>query len=609
MALALLVVLPLVYTKSVLDPVLYPRFTAWSVSLFVLVLLFWVYRKRFSFDLRYFKSGFFYSLAGFLFISIVSLSIAVNPVEGLTDIFKWLLFGITVFLVINLLKSSETTLEIIFKAVVINAGFAIVIGVYQYLTSVIVNSDANAIYELKGLMAHKNQFSISLFLLLPFLFSSHFILGKNWKKINVLVLVFVILMIIILQTRAVWMALFFSGIITSLLFFIAFSKNGLIDINWKLLKKTMIPVIGIFVLLLIAIFVFPEIGFVNPIVIRVSSIFDLGSSSNEGRLQMWEATYRLFWDNKIIGVGGGNWKIFIYPYYSDYLPSVFKHWRNPHNDFLGIAAEKGVLGLLAFITMFVMLVYYSVRLILKSKSKRDIMISGSMLFGILGFLIVSFFSFPAERVNHLVFMAVISAILLSLYFRETEIKAHGWAKYYLFALAPMFVFLSVSVYFGINCLNTETNMAKAFVLKERKEWKQMEYFVDKANYWFVPFEPNHSNPIVLYKGLAKFKQKRFETSLIYFKEALKKHPNSVSVLNNLGSAYGQLNIIDSSMVYQKRSLEIFPHYERGLTNLSKSYYLKKDYVKAYQIILCCDPGSVNKEVGQIRGAIEQKLLR
>ena len=608
LALTLVVVIPLIHVKSVLDPVLYPRFTAWSVSLLLLLLLVGVYRKRIQLDFQFLRSGFFYTLTGFLIVSIISLAFAINPVEGLTDVFKWLLFSISIFLILSLLKASESTLNIIFKAIIINAGIAIIIGIYQYFTQVLGNHDPNAIYEMKGLMAHKNQFSISLFLMLPFLFSSLFILERNWKKLNVIVLLLVLILIFILQTRAVWIALFFSGIIASSLLLLSFSKNGLIDMNSKLVKKLLVSVLAIFALLLVLFIVLPEVGLIKLVSTRISSIFDLGSSSNEGRLQMWDATYRLFLDNQIIGVGGGNWKISIYPYYSEYLPSVFKHWRNPHNDFLGIAAEKGILGLLAFIAMFAMLIYYSIRLIFKSKTKNDILLSGFMLFGLLGFLIISFFSFPAERMNHLIFVALISAVVISIYSRRRRVKKTKATIAFPYIFIPLFIILSTSIYFGIICLNAETQMAKVFVLKEKKEWKQMEYYVDKANSKFVPLEPNHTIPIILFKGLANFEQQKYETSLIYFKEAYKKHPYSVSVLNNLGSAFGQLNIIDSSMVYQRKSLEIFPHYERGLTNLSKSYYLKKDYVKAYQIILCCDPESKNMEVGQIRGAVEQKLL-
>ena len=608
MALALLVIIPLVYSKSVLDPVLYPRFTAWAVSLVLLVALLWFYKKSFSFDLRYFKSGFFYAFLSFFLISIGSLLWAVNPVEGLTDIFKWLLFGISVFLAVNLLQHFESTLEIIFKAVVVNAGFAVLIGFYQYFTTVIGNPDPNAIYEMKGLMAHKNQFSISLLLMLPFLFSSLFVLEKNWKKLNIIELVSILLFLIILQTRAVWIALIFAGALITIPAFISMRKKGILTMNKGFSRKLVLSFVVILALFLIFIFAFPGLGFVKSITTRVSSIFDLGFSSNEWRLQMWEATYNLFRDNKLIGVGAGNWKISIYPYYGEYLPSVFKHWRNPHNDFLGIASEKGFFGLLAFISLFMVLIYYSVRLIFKSKEKTDVLVSSFMLFGLLGFLIVSFFSFPAERMNHLIFVALISAILICKYFELGAKEKTEQKPGFLFIAVPMIILLYLPLHFGIINLNSETQMTKVLVLKDKKKWNQMEKYVDKANSVFAPLEPTRSLPIIFYKGFAKFKEQQYEPALVYFKQAYVQHPTAISILNNLGSAYGQLNSIDSSIVYQRKSLDIFPHYERALTNLSKSFYLKKDFEKAYQVILCCDPKSENKEVGQIRRAIENKLL-
>jgi O-antigen ligase len=608
-AVTLIVVIPLIHVKSVLDPVLYPRFTAWSVSLLLLIVVLWIYRKSFSFDLQYFKSGFFYAFLSFILISILSLFFAINPMEGLTDIFKWLLFGISFFMVVNLLKNPESTLEIIFKAVIINAVLAILIGFYQYFTKVIGNPDPNAIYEMKGLMAHKNQYSISLYLLLPFLLSAHFFLKKSWKKLNVVVFVFVILIIIMLQTRAVWIALFLAGILSALFIFVSFWKNGMITVNTNRVKMIVIPAASIFVLFIVFLFAFPAIGFVKTISTRISSIFDLGFSSNEWRLQMWDATYRLFQDNKIFGVGAGNWKIAIYPYYSEYMPSVFKHWRNPHNDFLGIAAEKGIFGLLAFVAMFVMLIYYAIRVIFKSKKKNDILLGSFLLFGLLGFLVISFFSFPAERMNQLIFVALIVAILVSKYFQLELQKAQTRKINFYFIFAPLAILLYFSIHLGIVNLNMEKQMVKVFVLKDKKEWNKMEKYVDRAYSKFASLEPNHTLPVILYKGLAKFEQQEYEKSLVYFKEAYYSHPNSVSVLNNLGSAYGQLNKIDSSIVYQRKSLEIFPHYERGLTNLAKSFYFNGEFEKAYQIILRCDPESETKEVGQIRRVVEQKLLK
>ena len=40
--------------------------------------------------------------------------------------------------------------------------------------------------------------------------------------------------------------------------------------------------------------------------------------------------------------------------------------------------------------------------------------------------------------------------------------------------------------------------------------------------------------------------------------------------------------------YFEQALELFPHYEAGLFNLSKVYYLEKEYAKSYIALLQCN---------------------
>lgn len=135
----------------------------------------------------------------------------------------------------------------------------------------------------------------------------------------------------------------------------------------------------------------------------------------------------------------------------------------------------------------------------------------------------------------------------------------------------------------------------------------MKYFAGKANHYFAPIEPSSSFPISQYQGLAEYNMENFADALSYFKKAYKKHPSSISVINNLGSVYGQMGQMDSSIVYHKKSLEIFPHYETSLLNLTRAYYIIEDYEKAYQIVLSCDPKSENVQVRNAWVAIEKKL--
>ncbi|MEZ5147879.1 MAG: O-antigen ligase family protein [Bacteroidales bacterium] len=58
---------------------------------------------------------------------------------------------------------------------------------------------------------------------------------------------------------------------------------------------------------------------------------------------------RPYQDHPVTGVGAGNWKIAVYPYYGRFQPSVYRHWRNTHNDFLQISAEKGLGGFVLFV--------------------------------------------------------------------------------------------------------------------------------------------------------------------------------------------------------------------------------------------------------------------
>ncbi|MEZ5195389.1 MAG: hypothetical protein R2764_03000 [Bacteroidales bacterium] len=69
----------------------------------------------------------------------------------------------------------------------------------------------------------------------------------------------------------------------------------------------------------------------------------------------------------------------------------------------------------------------------------------------------------------------------------------------------------------------------------------------------------------------------------------------------------QLGILDSTKIFQEKTLEIFPHYEIGLINLAKTYIVEKNYEKAYQVILSCDPKTSNEEVLQIKQYLESTI--
>lgn len=607
LVLVFVVIIPLLHSKSIVEPVVYPRFTAIAISLFILCVLVWLERKRLI-DLGFLKKNFFLVYLLFIIITTVSLFVAVNPIEGLTDLLKWILLFIFVTLVAFILNSFPRTMELLLKAVVINALLASTIGIYQYFTNAFQNPDPNALYEVKGLMAHKNQFSISIFLLLPFIINAILSFKGIWRSFAIVALIFSGINILMLQTRAVWIAILFTGLIGLIILAFLNKRYSFLTIRNKSVKKTLIVAFVVFVLAIVSGVVIPVNNPVKQITNRISTVFNPDYTSNQWRLEIWDSTLDLIKDNPIIGVGAGNWKINIYPYYSEHLPSVFRHWRNPHNDYLSILSEKGILGFIFYLLIFLILIYYSIDHIIKLKDKRKNLSATVWLLGIVGYLIVSFFSFPNDRPNHWIFISLLMAIILVDQFNVKEHKRNeNLLTPIKFLIVVSLAITSYAVYFGIKAIISEVNIAKVITAKEKKDWDKVGYFAEKANYYFAPIEPSSSFPISQYQGLAEYNKGNFVDALGHFKKAYAKHPTSISVINNLGSVYGQMGQMDSSIVFHKKSLEIFPHYETSLMNLTRAYYIMEDYEKAYQVVLSCDPKSENEQVKNARVAIEAKL--
>lgn len=598
-------IIPLIYFKSTIDPVTFPRLTALGLTIFILAVLMILENGKRKINTLLFKNGIIIILLLFILISITSLFDAVNPIEGLFDILKWVLVLLLTILTTYLMVSSEKFFYSLLKAIVISTILFSINGIVQYLENAFLNTDPNAMYEVKGLMGHKNQFAISLFVMIPFLLSGIVVLKKYWKKLAVLALIQALLVILILQTRSVWLALLISGSITTFVLIVVNTKKRIIQLKGKNQKRVLVGGLAMILVLLVLIMAFP-VGPLESINHRINTVFNPNYTSNEWRIEMWDATMNLAKDQPVTGVGAGNWKISIYPYYSEYLPSIYRHWRNPHNDYLLTFSEKGLLGLIGFISIFMMILVYGLRNIKNATSIKPILLNSFFVFGIIGYMVISFFSFPNERINHLIFLSLMASSIL--YFdlkQKVNSENSGISKGWIFV--PVLILSYMVVHFGMIAVNSEINIMKAQAAQQKKDWNTMEKFAKKGYSIFAPIESKHSFPVAMYVGVARYNKGNYKESLEYFKKSFNQHPTNVSVLNNLGVVYDLLKMPDSSIVYYGKTLEIFSHYEIGHKNLAKAYYAKNDYENAYKAILRCDPGSSDQEVHNIRRAIEKKL--
>jgi O-antigen ligase len=80
---------------------------------------------------------------------------------------------------------------------------------------------------------------------------------------------------------------------------------------------------------------------------RALSIFDSHNESNAIRFELWKLALRMFKDHPLTGVGVGNFRTMFPVYHPELLSG--EYWGSAHNCYLHELAERGVVGLAAFL--------------------------------------------------------------------------------------------------------------------------------------------------------------------------------------------------------------------------------------------------------------------
>ncbi len=603
-----IVVIPLIFSSRTLDPNLSPRLLFWGVTMLTLSIIFLSKNKRNKPQFDFIRLIIFRAYFLYFLLSVFSLTQAINPAEGLYDITKTLLSFTLLIFATRIFIQTKNFISILVKSVIFSSIIATTIGLFQYFIIFQGNSSNDllmALYGVKGLMAHKNQFAISLFLMLPFVLFGILNFKKWWWVLSLYSTAMILLNITILQTRSVWIAtLVFIVIFTLLWIAIALKKKSIN--NSGLLKKVIIIAIIVFTVISGSYLVIKKSDMSKLIKYQISSIFDFQSDNNQGRLQMWGSTWDLAKDNLIFGVGAGNWKITVLPYYQQKYGSNFLNWRRPHNDFLWVLSEKGIFGLLFYLLLFLIIAIYSFKIIYQETDKDKLIFTALMISGIGAYFIIAFFTFPLERINHQIYFSLMMAGIISVYYKYPENpKQKSRKPILLYQVLAVIALALATIYSGI-LFRSEIYIKKIFQAQETHSFNKMIINTDKAFTKLTSLD-NYSMPIHNYRGLANMKLNKHKQALADFELALKYSPYQVSVLKNLAIASSVMGDNKMAIGYFKQSLEIFPYYEAGLYNLSKVYYLEKDYSKAYLSLLKCRHNNTKTDYDSFMKEIKKRI--
>jgi O-antigen ligase len=144
---------------------------------------------------------------------------------------------------------------------------------------------------------------------------------------------------------------------------------------------------------------------------RVSTI-DFTEESTNTRLRYYRHGSNQLFNNPLIGVGLGNWKIVSVEKEKDKIISYIVPYTM-HNDFLEVASELGVIGLIIFILIFYFALKNSWNLFSRIKSDPIVLVGPTML---MIYIIDSNLNFPFTRSSQLFYLSFVLA--LSLYYKK-----------------------------------------------------------------------------------------------------------------------------------------------------------------------------------------------
>jgi tetratricopeptide (TPR) repeat protein len=205
-----------------------------------------------------------------------------------------------------------------------------------------------------------------------------------------------------------------------------------------------------------------------------------------------------------------------------------------------------------------------------------------LLAGLSGYVVISFFDFPMERIEHQIILMLFFAIITAGYYSQKKMQPESeMGKNVL-----KYLVINISIYSIIVTsfrFKGEMETVKMYVAKANGHWEETLYDANKAENYFYKVDLT-SIPIAWYQGLASFNLNETAESITYFEKAYQIAPYQIQVLNNLAGSYNFQGDRQKAIQYYQKALEISTDFEEARLNLASVYYNEKQYDKAFDVI-------------------------
>ena len=526
-----LLIIPLSYNFWTTDPALYHKFLLIDISLLAVVAILFTGKKQLpALSMQACIFGGLYFISTMLALVAMGTH-AINNADGW---FVWLhLLVFPAFVLLLTLTGNvagnqrQKISEIISWLAIISVAIAAIqLGLEVASTGWLLTA-SNAI---KGTYTHKNIFAEVMLLTLPFTFYAFITTRMKWY---LFVLLASLIMIAATLSRAVVSGIIIGAFISAVVYVAANYKQNF-ERRYGLMALAAIVVIAGFIYGLVN---YTDVGR------HILSFYNYRNTVHE-RQSIWQATIQLIKTYPVFGTGLGGWKILNLQYSVLGLRNYVTFFQQPHNDFLWIISEQGIVS---FIFLAAAWVYLFVLLLRHIFSKPADVFNYCLLFALVGYFVYSNFGFPRERAEHGILLAFIAAFILT---QEKPTLTITYPRATAFVLAALLI---VAGWWAGNKLICNVYLRNALECRELNDWKQELTSLQKINSTYCTLDGT-ATPIAWYKGMIYFTQHNNIAALAEFKEAVKCNPYHAYSLANMGTCLSIAGNNDGAEQYFRQAL-------------------------------------------------------
>ena len=555
----------------------------------------------------------------------LSLFWAVNKYESIFSLSHWGCALLFVMCTLCLLNGMKYIRWIVFS-ITLSAFIVALMGIFQF-------NDFNPSFLYQAAVpgsffGNKNFAAQFIVGALPFsLYSAYLFRKKIFGGFSSVVFVILLFFLIISRTRGAWLASSGSLVAGLVLMALYVKVNPLIykSVVTGFMKNNMkLIFIGMACFFILCLWTFmpgdkkakqsPRLDLRQ----EIASIGETKKGSAQWRLTAWRNTFLMFKTYYVKGVGLGNWQ-FYYPLFArkgkvDKDFNEERQAKRNHNDYLQIASELGLPGILLFLLFLATVLLSALKLVFKNSELEWGLLGIAGFMSVLSIMGNAMFSFPLQEALPLFFLGVVSSLVIYGKNRDAQRYSADFKSFPVLLVLPLLAFIFLLVFNFI----WATRLCRAdyhFLVGKRynkgKMYLQSLPPLRKA----IKLNPyNFRGYSLLGRSLNELKY--YHDSVVVNKRALELHPYYINCMNNLGNALRGIHHVDDSIEVYQRAIELFPDFAEAHNNLGIAYKEKKDIVlaeKQYKKAIEIDPsyekaynnlGNIYLNQGRIDDAID-----